>query len=560
MMITRRNSIAHDLVYVIGIMVALVVSAVPVYGQFIVQPMMFELAVSPGQRYLHKLELHNHDTNIAMMVKMAVVDLSQWEDSSWRIVDPNSDDVDASKLNSCKNWMSLSHETLLVEPLSIVAIDLTFKVPPGIYGFYSAGIVVSVMRAGEEREVAIVLQFVVPVLVRIPGRVVRHKVELTDVGMGFREANEANPATTLVSLTVANNGGTYSRLIGRLRVWGFFEDHWRRITEREIRGLSILPGSELKLERDIERSLPPGRYRVWGGLYVDGQRAKPFEKEIDFAGDPTATKVSTDAALDLMPREVVIESLPGATRTAVLQVINASDEEVNIRVKKALPPELMGVAAGPLKGEFLDCTSWLDIMPKEFKLSSYGQYNVRIIAKMPSPEAMFPCYYGLIGLFATYPDGQNAGITTANICIVNNKINAPLDAQSSGVVRLASQTESNYLVTCGFTNYGYIHFAPKRCIAKVTNVSVEGALMAQAVLSGERGLMLPLETRIFSGLLDFSDFPIGFYRVEVNLEYGISDPPAIATNQIGIKVDAKGAKRIIETVGRDVFEQIGVKW
>jgi len=548
----------YDLVYVIGIMVYLFVCAVPAYGQFIVQPMMFELTASPGQRSIHDIELQNHDPNTTIMVGLTVVELSQWEDGSWRVVDPDSNDIDISKLASCKSWINLSNETVSVEPLAIETVKFTFQVPRGNYGFYSAGIIVSVMRMGEAREVGLVLQFVIPVLVRIPGRVVRHNIELTGVGMEIRTADDESSASTLVSINVANNGGTYSRLLGRIRVWGFFKDHWRRITDREIRGASILPGSELKLEGDIGRSLPAGRYKLWGGLYVDGMRIKPIQKVIDFAGNPGATKVSTDAALEIKPRDIVIDSLPGATRIAILQVFNASDEDVNVKVRKALPPELMGVALGPLKGEYLDCTGWLDIEPKEFSLSSYGKQNIRIIAKMPNPEAMFPGYYALIGLFATYPDGLNAGAVTANVCVINRQIKAPLVARPSGEVRLALQTESKYFVTSGFTNYGYIHFTPRRCMAKVTNI--QGAAMSQVVLSGERDIMLPLESRNFSGELDFSDYPAGLYRVEVSLESGSDEPQTIATNQIGIQVSAEGAKRNIGIVGREEFEKVGVKW
>jgi len=225
-------------------------------------------------------------------------------------------------------------------------------------------------------------------------------------------------------------------------------------------------------------------------------------------------------------------------------------------VATALPPVLRGVAAGPLRGEDLDCTGWLSITPNKFRLPSYGQQNIRIIAKMPNPEAMHACYYALLGLFAAYPDGQNAGLTTANICILNQKVQASPMAYPAGALSLAPQTGSKYIVTSMFTNYGNIHFAPERC--RVTVVNISGVSMSQVLLEGEPGsIMLPLESRSFSGELDFLDYPEGLYRVEARLEYG---PGQVAINQVGVQISVQGAQKVITLVGREEFEKIGVKW
>jgi len=556
---TRRNSVVDSYrVFVIGITVITLLSAGPALGQFIVQPMVLELTAPPGQLVTHNLELQNHDPNNTMDVVLTVADLSQEEDGSWLPIEPNTPDanvVDISKLFSCRSWTSLSQQTVQIKPLTIIPVRVALRVPRGIRGFYSAGIVV-VLKAGTIGDVGLVFNFVVPVLVQVPGRVVPHDVELTDVGMAFREPSREAPATTTASMSIVNKGQTYSRLQGMVRVWGRFADHWRRITERELRLAGILPGSAVKLEGDIGRSLPPGKYRVAGWLYVDGRRVRPIEKEIDFAGDPSVSRLATDAALDVSPREIIINSLPGATRTTAILVANASDEEVNVQVAKALPPVLMGVAVGPLRGEDLSCTGWLGITPTQFKLSAYGQQNILINSKMPNPEAIYACYYALLGLFATYPDGRNAGLTTAPICIVNKTIQGKPQPGPSGPVNLALQTGSKYIITSTFTNYGNIHFTPGQCYVTIANPA--GLAMEQMLLrGGPGGIMLPLESRPFSGELDFSTYPAGFYRVEVGLEYG---PKQVAINQVGIEVSVQGTQRVIRLVGREEFEKIGVKW
>jgi len=449
----------------------------------------------------------------------------------------------------------LSSETVQIKPLDIVRVQVALRAPRGIYGFYSAAIFASLRPGVVAEDVGLVFTFVVPVRVQVPGRVVQQEVELTDVGMAFSEASGGAPATTLVSMSIVNKGRTFSRPVGMVRIWGRFEQHWRRITERELTIDGILPGSELKLEDSIGRSLPPGKYRVAGWMYVDGRRVRPVEKEIDFAGDPSVTRLATDAALDVVPREIIINSLPGATRTTAVQVANASDEEVDVKVRLALPPLLMGVAAGSLRGDDLGCTGWLDITPNEFKLPSYGQQNIRITSKMPNPEAMYACYYSLLGLFASYPDGRNAGLTTANICVVNQIIQGKPQPGPSGPVNLALQSGSKYIVTCMFTNYGNIHFTPGRCHVIVTNPA--GLPMSQVLLRGGSQIMLPLESRPFSGELDFYNYPAGLYRVEVGLEYG---PGQVAINQVGVEVSVQGTQRVIRLVGREEFEKIGVKW
>jgi len=552
----RQNSVVDSYRFcIIGLMVIIFLSAGLAKGQLVIQPMRFELSASPGGRILDNLELYNHSPSSNVRVELTVADLSQLEDGTWETIDPNSDDVDTSKLFSCKDWIGFSQQTVDVAPMQMVSVQIFLKAPAGVYGFYSAGIVVKMRSIGEIEGVGLIFHFVIPVLVQIPGRVVQHKIELTDVGMEFRESTGEAPSTTLISMSIVNEGRTYSRLMGLVRVWGLFSEHWRKITERELQVGGILPGAKLKLEGDIRRSLPPGKYKIAGWLYVDGRRVKPIEKEIDFAGDPSVTHIATDAPLDLKPSDIVINSLPGSTRTATLQVVNASDDEVNVKVQVALPTVLRGVV-GAFRGEDLDCTSWLDVEPSEFNLPSYSQQNIRIISKMPNPEAMHACYYALLGLFAAYPDGQNAGLKIANICVLNRQLNTRPMVRPGGPVGLAVQTESKYIVTSLFTNYGDIHFTPQQCRAVVTNIA--GAAMSQELLRSERsGLMLPLESRHFSGELDFSNYPEGYYRLQVSLEYG---PEQVATNQVGLRVSLRAGRGIIETVGREEFEKIGVKW
>jgi len=437
----------------------------------------------------------------------------------------------------------------------MVPVTVTVKVPSGARGFYLAGLTAKERpRPGVTGGVAVVVRFAVPILIEILGRPMRQKINLIDVGMEFRQASAEKPSTTLVSLGIANNGGTYSRLNAFARLKHFSGGHWRTITETEFKERSIIPGVEFNLKSDIQRSLPSGKYRVEGALYVDGRRVKGLGKEIDFAGDPSVTKVAADAALDLTPTEVSITCVPGANRTAVLTVYNASDDHVNVRTALGLPPTLKGVAVGELKGEELNCAGWVKVVPDTFRLRAGGRQNIRIMAKMPNPAAMHANYYALLGLRATYTDGQNAGVTSAYICVGNKNVEARAFA-SPMKLTVGAMEESKYVVVGRFGNVGNVHFTPT-CSAAVT--TAQNMTVANLLLSGKASVMLPLEVRNFSGVLDFSRIAAGLYRLTATLEYATG---AVVTTQIPIQVSVQGEQRSVEIVRPEQFERtIGIKW
>jgi hypothetical protein len=246
----------------------------------------------------------------------------------------------------------------------------------------------------------------------------------------------------------------------------------------------------------------------------------------------------------------------------VVQVSNASDEAVDVKVALALPQVLQGVAFSPtFKGEDLNCVPWLEVTPKNFKLERYGRQNIQIIVKVPNPEMVHPCYYAVMGLFATYPDGQKAGLETANVCVIN-QVCSDSDAQPQvrlgGPISIGLQTGSNYIISCVFGNHGKVHFTPGRCTAVVKNAT--GLAMGPPIrLDGEKtGIMLPFEFRAFSGLIDFTEYPAGIYGVEVSLEHGTS---GMVSAQLGIEVTIEGEQRVVKTLQAGEFERrVGVQW
>jgi len=484
--------------WVIAILAAVLMFAGPASGQFMVSPMKMELTPLAGRTYSTVIQIQNNSPARTQIMDLTVVELTQQEDATMGVIEPK----------------------------------------PGAGG------------------IALRIRFLVPVLVEILGRPVRHKVNLSDVGMEFREARGEQPAMVLVSAGVTNDGGTYSGLKGNVVVRKFLRDYWRKIVTAEIKEVSIIPGAKINLKSDIGRSLPSGKYRVTGELYVDGRRVKPLEKEINFVGDPSVTKAAADAALNLQPLEVSIKNAQsGATRSAVIKIENASEDTVNVTTVLGVPPVLKNVSFGELKGEDLTCAGWVKVEPEKFTLRGGARQSIRIIAKMPNSELAHARYYSLLDLHTRYTDGQSAGKTTALICVENINVEVIHAAQPMKLT-VAAMEASKYIVAGRFGNLGNSHFTPK-CRAMVRRLTT-GIPVAKLLLSGKADLMMPLEVRDFSGVLDFSRVNAGTYRLTAILEY--------AGEQVGTEIPihvslGPNEQRLVEIVKpTEVEEKLGVKW
>jgi hypothetical protein len=538
--VRKQNVAQNHLALAIIIALSVFFSGGSAFGQFVVQPMKMELSLMPRQLFQTALSLQSFDPNEVHEIDLTVVDLTQYEDGQWRIIEPDDKDFDRSTLSSCKSWINVAHAF----------------VPIRTRGFYAAGIIASVRpRPGLGGNLGIHVRFLIPIFIAVQGRPMRHDIKLTKMELESIAALRGKPATTHVIMGIDNNGGTRSALKGFAQIKGFLDGHWREITTAEFAGASIVPGAKLKLRANIGRTLPPGKYKVGGWLYVDGRRDQRITDEMDFVGDPSIKTVAADAPIDLNPDSISISSIPGATRVKAIKVYNASDEAVNVRAAVRLPQSLMGVAFGDLKGDDLDCTGWLQIEPKEFTLRSRAQQSIRIISKMPNNvSGSTPCYYALLGLVSTYADGQSGGVTTAAISVANRNLN--VDPYVHGMtLKPALKGGSEYYVVARYGNFGQIHFTPVRCLAAIVD-STGGRMATAALTSRKTDMILPFEARDYSGVIDISRVPVGTYRLAAMLKYG-PDVTEQTEQQIGIRVMAQGGEKVIEVL--QLQEELGGK-
>ena len=558
----ENNVVGAGAVWVVLILGLIVLSAGPVSGQYMVQPMKIELTPEPRERLALQIELNNESvTATTQTIDLAVFDLTQEQDGMWMQVEPGSE-FDTSKLSSCRSWIKLGSTTVSLEPLARVKVPITVTVPSSARGFYGAAIMALMRPPAVAVGVARVVHYLIPVLVEVQGRPMRHVIELNDIGMEFFDEDAEGPATVLFSMKVANRGPSFPRLRAYATIYKLQGGHTLKIMSVVYPDIGIIPGSEFSMVRHLGRTLPSGRYRLEGAVYADGRRIQPLVKEIDFVGDPRIEEASADAAAFLEPADILMDNIPGGTRTTAATVFNSSSEVVNVKASLGLPDVHRGVAFGGLTGADLSCTEWVEITPEQFTLAGGGRQNIRITAKMPNPGKTHASYYTALSLQTVYANGQTAGTTTGYVC-VTNKMAEVQRAATPIKLTLAAMEGSRYIVVARFVNNGNVHFLP-RCTASAITPGSPGATSAKILLSGRLGMMLPLEFREFTGILDIARIPPyaagappELYRLEAALECA---PGEVITAQIPIRVSLASGQKVVEVVTKEEFEKVGVKW
>ncbi len=544
------------LVLLIAMIVTMVLTSGIAFGQYMVQPVEIKRGSRVNKQINTALRIHSQEESQTIEVELKVIELSQAPDSEWMIFDPEPntpdyiEDFDVSKLSSCSDWIRLSTSKVELGPLAEVPVEVIIRVPPRVHGFYSAGILTTYRVAPEGSDVGFLLRYLIPVLIEIQGRTIQPKIKLLNVDMEHVPAEGERLATTNVGLSIENIGETYSRLKPMARLEGFQDGHWRLITRAEFRDTGIIPGAQLHLESNIMRALPTGKYKLAGAIYVDGRPGGAIQKEIDFVGDPSLERAATDAPLDLNPTDIIIKGSAGSTRTEILNVHNASDSTVNIQTLFALPTPLSGRASPAFKGESLGCADWLRIEPPQFELGSYQDKRVRVIAEIPATMTDYPWHYAVLGLYAHYPDGQMAGLTTANVCVGEDRGLTPevIVRATNLNIRDYEPSRSQFLVLIAFTNDGSTFFNPRKCRAGIVYYSGQYASQVRAstsMRSDQPGIILPLETRNYSGILDLSSVEAGNYRLEAYLEYGVGQS---IRKQSAIRVSVINGRRTVTTM------------
>ncbi len=261
---------------IIGLLLVVLLTGDSTFADFMVQPMLLRLTVQPGRQYTRELKLENSDPQSTETLMLRLAELTQKPDASWTEIRPDDPNLSKAVLRSCKGWLTVPSSDIKVPPYQVVPFTLRIDVPAGTRGFFFASIVATTaprtvtLNNGVVTPMNVVM--VVPVILEVQSTPMPRKVELADVGLDPQPQTEAAPAASNVTLDIANNGGTFSRVLPIVRLWGQSGGHWTKMLDLKFAEIAIMPGAKLHVKQDAGQPLASGAYRLEGFVFVDGQR------------------------------------------------------------------------------------------------------------------------------------------------------------------------------------------------------------------------------------------------------------------------------------------------
>jgi len=471
MCISNKNlDIFHYSFYMIAFVLTMFVSTefanaqTPQGSGYLVQPGQIGINVVPRERHEGALKIHNFDPNEELRLQFKVIELTQKDTGDWLPFDTDPcslfdfyPGLDLTNHNSCRSWIKLEESEILVSPDSDGVINFTINTPYNVKsGFYGATIMAAlVVRGVEADKVPMFIRTAVPVTANVRNANTTPNISIEDIGMEFIPSAEAKPGNVKLKMKIKNEGKTFSRIDPVIRVRGLIDNHWKLITTHKFGDMGIIPGIELNLESNIDKSLPDGKYQLDAVLYVDqrlrGSRSR-FGKEIEFEGDPLISRPAYDVPLDLDPKEIIFSMKPGLKRPENLKIHAAIEERILVQPILGIPKAFEGIIDNNVKiSDAMTCLDWLSIDTKNLTIENFRNRNLLINATFPEDALQYPNYYASLGLKVMYPDGQSAGTEWLNICIENeNAIKNPEVICSSINLTANNELNSEYIIQASY--------------------------------------------------------------------------------------------------------------
>jgi len=507
-----RTLVVSCRLVLMGLLAALMGNPVAAQG-IMVRPMRIEFDARPGGKYTSPVTVVSSIPDRETKCSTALVYLSQ-RLGKWLFTSGEDDGPPAGR--SCLDWLKLRSRQVVVPALGHGEAELAISVPRQARGDYVAGLLVTTVppatRAGQ---VSIAFQFAVPIILHVRGRLAVERVRIAEVGLLGVEGEHARVGQAKAGLTVANTGETCLSISARVRVLHQAGGRWREVERVEYTEKTVLPGVTTLFEEPLKRRLPSGLYRVAAELWTSGRRRDSMERDVTFQGDPSVEAIRGEVELMPDPPSLEVESVPGARRTAVLNLANPSTETVHVKWTAATPEALEGVAMGPVFGDDFSGREWVSVSPDEFELPTGRQRRVRVSVQAPTEGCSLPNYYvDLIGM-AVDEEGEEVGTCCVPLFVRNTACEEHPAAKCISL-RIAQEGPEQYAVLAKFGNVGDVHFVPGATLELRTSL---GSLVHEQDMATASGIVLPLGTPEFSASLSLRDIEPGAYVVHAKLEY-----------------------------------------
>jgi hypothetical protein len=515
---------------------------------FSVSPMQLQLNTHPGHILNQEITVTSMRTEGLAHIQLSTMMIS--ENSQGVPVELDRKDASqinaAARLRSCVDWITLDSSEMVITPRQQKEVPVHIKIPQSARGYYYAAIIISEMKAGSGKY-AISLEFrsLVLILLTVQGPTAKQKIALTGVAMQYKPLTIDHPATTDLILSVDNQGETFAHIMARASISYLAVDKWRRLTQMQTKAVGILPGVTMNPAEDMRRKLPAGRYKINGQLLLDNRPAGFIDQFIDYAGDPTVTKVLADVNMSIDPATAQLSAQTGSVRSLVLTAHNLSDEPIEVEGSLLSPDELRAKTPVDRDGEQFDATKWLTLATNHVILRAQGRTGLRIISNIPADAILPPYLYSQLRLRWKFPTGENAGEMTIPITINihDSKMVNVLNAEVQQI-DLVHQTDNIYAVITRFLNTGNMDFLPIATAEVTLSDSKQQASITRS-LETSTLRVLPRGSALFSGELDFSTVKPGIYALIVAMSYGAKDD---AMAQLSLRVQTKDGKQIVTVI------------
>lgn len=495
-----------------------------------VRPTKFEVAVHPGKSNEIPFTVTNMWSNPSDVEILGVV-LLQAPNGNYQFATPDKVPAGITPPRSCLSWVSVAPTTGRLQPLGEMKVVAKVDVPRDARGSYACALLVR-NKPTEGPGMRLIVQIVCPLIATVIGPPAQQRLEPKDVDLTFEPSAPNREATTTTGITIINVGESYERISGCVTVLRQAANKWREVTRQDLRERGLLAGSAIRLDADLKRRFPPGKYKLLGQLRVGGKVRATIEKEIDFVGDPTAPPVVDDVTLTVDPPELVLDVVPGGRLSRLINVTNPSEEEIDLTMRVVMPPALEGVAMGTLTGPQLSAAQWTTVSPESATLRAGGQRSVRLVVEVPKDAPLHPSHYAIVQVDAKFADGHVVS-RPAVLVFVRNPKKKPELKGAPVALTIAQSEGSKYALAARFGNVGSREFKPSAAARLTVPL---GEALCETKLEGPTDFILPLGTPQFGGVMDFTDVPDGAYKLVADMYYG-GDQPATATATLRVSTE-----------------------